>query len=107
MPIQNIDNFLMPNRSQEASIYKAHGENKIPLEQQVLTNEVNNKTERNLNRTSETKKTDPKEQGFDAKKKGSNEYQMLKKKKKDKEASLKKDNKKKMGTEGLTIDIKL
>lgn len=107
MPIQNIDNYLMPNRSQEASIFKSHGESKIPLEQQVLTNEVNNKSERNLNRTNETKRTDSKEQGFDAKEKGTNEYYRSKTRKKKKDDSLSKTTKMVIGTEGRTIDIKL
>lgn len=106
MPIQNIDNFLMPNRSQEASILKVQGESKIPLEQQFLTNEVNQKIERNLNRTSETKKTTSKEQGFDAKNKGSNEYYKSEQKKKKKEKSSK-ESEKIYGFEGRSIDIKL
>lgn len=106
MPIQNIDNYLMPSRSQEASILKSHGENKIPIEQQVLTNEVNDKAERNLYRTNETKKTDTMNQGFDAKKKGSNEYYSVKRKKK-KTENTEKSSVKHLGSEGRTIDIKL
>lgn len=107
MPIQNIDNFLMPTRSQEASMQKFNGENKIPAEQQFLTGEVREKAERNLKRTNETEKTDFLENGFDAKKKGSNEYYLKKTKKKKKTDSSEKSERNLMGTEGRTIDIKL
>lgn len=107
MPIQNIDNYLMPTRSQEASILKFHGDSRLPLEQQFLTNEVNDRAERNLNRTGETKKADKKDKGFDAKKKGSNEYYILKKKKQKKEDKQTEPPKESFQFEGRTIDIKL
>lgn len=107
MPIQNIDNFLMPNRSQEASILKFHGDNKIPAEQQSLTSEVNSRAEKNLTRTNETKETETRDQGFDARKKGSNEYFLTKKKKKKEKAKSPSPSKKLQGPEGRTIDIKL
>ena len=53
MPIQNIDNYMMPNRSQEVSIHRTHEENKIPAEQRFLTQEVNEQADRNLTRTNE------------------------------------------------------
>lgn len=107
MPIQNIDNFLMPTRSQEASIQKFSGENKVPAEQQFLTGEVREKAERNLKRTNETEKTDFLENGFDAKKKGSNEYYIKKTKKKKKTNFSEESHRTMLGTEGRTIDIKL
>ena len=108
MPIQNIDNYLMPNRSQEVSIHRTNEENKIPAEQRFLTQEVNEQADRKLNRTNEADNVELREDGFDPREKGKNEYFIQKKKKKKKEeVSSSKLADEMMGTAGRTIDIKL
>ena len=108
MPIQNIDNYLMPNRSQEVSIHRTHEENKIPAEQRFLTQEVNEQADRKLTRTNEADNAELREDGFDPREKGKNEYFARKnKKKKQEESSSSKPADKVIGTAGRTIDIKL
>ena len=108
MPIQNIDNYLMPNRSQEVSIHRTHEENKIPAEQRFLTQEVNEQADRKLTRTNEADNAELREDGFDPREKGKNEYFARKNKKKKKgESSSSKPADKVIGTAGRTIDIKL
>lgn len=108
MPIQSIDNVLMPTRSQEASILRVHEENKIPAEQRFLTQEVNEQADRKLNRTNEADNVELREDGFDPREKGKNEYYIPSKKKKKKEGvSSSESADKMMGTAGRTIDIKL
>ena len=108
MPIQSIDNYLMPNRSQEASILRALEENRIPAEQRFLTQEVNEQADRKLNRTNEADNVELREDGFDPREKGNNEYYIpMKKKKKKEEAPSSEQSDKMMGTAGRTIDIKL
>ena len=111
MPIQNIDNYLMPNRSQEVAIHKSHSENKIPAEQQNLTAEVQNRAERNLNRANSAEKSDLREDSFDAKDKGKNEYYKKQGKRDGKEKDKDRDadelRRLMMEVEGRSIDIKL
>ena len=108
MPIQNIDNYLMPNRSQEVSIHRTNEENKIPAEQRFLTQEVNEQADRKLTRTNEADNVELREDGFDPREKGNNEYYIpMKKKKKKEEAPSSEQSDKMMGTAGRTIDIKL
>ena len=108
MPIQNIDNYLMPNRSQEVSIHRTHEENKIPAEQRFLTQEVNEQADRKLTRTNEADNADVRLDGFDPREKGKKEYFARKnKKKKREESSSSKPADKVIGTAGRTIDIKL
>ena len=108
MPIQSIDNYLMPNRSQEASILRTHEENKIPAEQRFLTQEVNEQADRKLTRTNEADNVELREDGFDPREKGKNEYYIpMKKKKKNEKASSSEPVDKIMGNAGRTIDIKL
>lgn len=108
MPIQNIDNYLMPNRSQEVSIHRTNEENKIPAEQRFLTQEVNEQADRKLTRTNEADSVELREDGFDPREKGKNEYFARKKKKKKKEDITSSELADKMlGTAGRTIDIKL
>lgn len=103
MPIQNIDNYLMPNRSQEASIIRTNEVNKIPAEQRFLTKEVNEQADRKLTRTNETENVELREDGFDPRERSKNEYFISKKKKKKKEEPADKMTE----TAGQTIDIKL
>ena len=108
MPIQNIDNYMMPNRSQEASIHRTHEENKIPAEQRFLTQEVNEQADRNLTRTNEADNTELREDVFDSREKGKNEYFSVKKKKKKKQEGSSSGLPDKIrDTTGRTIDIKL
>lgn len=108
MPIQNIDNYLMPNRSQEVSIHRTNEENKIPAEQRFLTQEVNEQADRKLTRTNEADNVELREDGFAPREKGKNEYFARKKKKKKKEDITSSELADKMlGTAGRTIDIKL
>lgn len=108
MPIQNIDNYLMPNRSQEVSIHRTNEENKIPAEQRFLTQEVNEQADRKLTRTNEADNVELREDGFDPREKGKNEYFARKKKNKKKEDITSSELADKMlGTAGRTIDIKL
>lgn len=108
MPIQNIDNYLMPNRSQEVSIHRTHEENKIPAEQRFLTQEVNEQADRKLTRTNEADNVEFREDGFDAREKSKNEYFFNKKKKQKKEeTSHSAISDKMLNTTGRTIDIKL
>ena len=108
MPIQNIDNYLMPNRSQEVSIHRTNEENKIPAEQRFLTEEVKEQTDRKLTRTNEADNTELRKENFDAREKGKNEYFARKqKKKKNEEEKHSEAIDKMMSTTGRTIDIKL
>lgn len=109
MPIQNIDNYLMPNRSQEVSIHRSAEENRIPAEQRFLTHEVNEQADRKLTRTNEADNAELREDGFDPREKGKNEYFIRKKKKnkKEKEAQSSENENIVIGTAGRTIDIKL
>ena len=96
MPIQNIDNYLMPNRSQEVSIHR------------FLTEEVKEQTDRKLTRTNEADNTELRKDNFDAREKGKNEYFARKqKKKKNEEEKHSEAIDKMMSTTGRTIDIKL
>lgn len=105
MPIQNIDNYVMPSRSQEASIYKTIEDEKIPAEQRYLADEVKSETDRNLERTGETKKSDLKDNSFDPRKKGNGEYSRQKKKDKKKITEVRQE--KLPNESGRMIDIKL
>ena len=108
MPIQNIDNYLMPNRSQEASIHRTSAQNKIPAEQRFLTQEVNEQTDRKLTRTNEADNAELRKDKFDAREKGKNEYFARKKKKQKKEEKTSSEkNDKIKGMPGSLIDIKL
>lgn len=110
MPIQNIDNFLMPNRSQEVSIQRSAAENRIPAEQRFLTHEVEAEADRKLNRTNEADNAELREYGFDPREKGKNEYfsnKSKKKKKKDEGEPSSETTKNMLGPSGRTIDIKL
>lgn len=110
MPIQNIDNYLMPNRSQEVSIHRAAEESRIPAEQRFLTQEVREQADRKLTRTNEADDAELREDGFDPREKGKNEYFIQeKKKKKEKEEEIHSPEimEKMLGTAGRTIDIKL
>lgn len=106
MPIQNIDNYVMPGRSQEASIHRTAETNKVPMEQEFLTQEVRGNVDKKLNRTNKADDVELSEDAFDARKKGSNHYfkqDKKKKKKKDEpDATLKWK-----GDIGGSIDIKL
>ncbi len=113
MPIQNIDNYLMPNRSQEVSIHRTAEENRIPAEQRFLTHEVNAQADRKLTRTNEADNAALRDYGFDPRDKSKNEYygdkdNKKKKKKKDEEEEYFSEVMDKMiETSGRTIDIKL
>ena len=114
MPIQNIDNYLMPNRSQEVSIHRTAAENRIPAEQRFLTHEVNAQADRKLTRTNEADNAALKDYGFDPRDKGKNEYYIEKDKKKKKKKDEEEEEEyfsevmdKMIETSGRTIDIKL
>lgn len=108
MPIQNIDNYLMPNRSQEVSIHRTNEANKIPAEQRFLAQEVSAQTDRKLMRTNEADNAELRKDGFDPREKGKNEYFARKKKNKKKEEKHSSEVIDKMsGMAGRTIDIKL
>ena len=107
MPIQNIDNYLMPNRSQEVSIHRTAEENRIPAEQRFLTHEVNAQAD------NEAENAALRDYGFDPREKGNNEYYVDKDKKKRKKKTEDDDEyfsevmDKMLETSGRTIDIKL
>ena len=108
MPIQNIDNYLMPNRSQEVSIHRSNEENKVPAEQRFLTQAVNEQADRKLTRTNEADNVELREDGFDPREKGKNKYFARKKKKnKKEETSPSEITDKMLEPTGRTIDIKL
>ena len=113
MPIQNIDNYLMPNRSQEVSIHRTAEENRIPAEQRFLTHEVNAQADRKLTRTNEADNAALRDYGFDPREKGNNEDYVDKDKKKRKKKTEDDDEyfsevmDKMLETSGRTIDIKL
>lgn len=107
MPIQNIDNYLMPNRSQEASIHRTSAENKIPAEQRFLAQEVNEQTDRKLTRTNEADNAEWSRDGFDPREKSKNEYYTRKKKKTKEEKKTSEITDKFTGIAGSRIDIKL
>ncbi len=112
MPIQNIDNYLMPSRSQETSFQRTAEVNKIPAEQNFLTGEVRHQAERKLQRTNETEKTQLGEDAFDPRNKGNNKYFKREKKKKDKKEGEEEIHSKELlekmkGSSGRLIDIKL
>lgn len=107
MPIQNIDNYLMPNRSQEASIHRTSAENKIPAEQKFLAQEVNEQTDRKLTRTNEADNAEWSRDGFDPREKSKNEYYARKKKKNKEEKKSSELIDKFTGMVGSRIDIKL
>ena len=104
MPIQNIDNYLMPNRSQEVSIHRTAAENRIPAEQRFLTHEVNAQADRKLTRTNEADNAALRDYGVDPRDKGKNEYYI---EKDEEEEYFSEVMDKMIETSGRTIDIKL
>lgn len=106
MPIQNIDNYVMPNRSQEASFHRTSEVNKIPVEQEFLTQEVKGNVDRRLNRINDADSVELSEDAFDPRNKGSNKYFKRDKKKKNKKEEPATEPKWK-GDIGGSIDIKL
>ena len=113
MPIQNIDNYLMPNRSQEVSIHRTAEENRIHAEQRFLNHEVNAQADRKLTRTNEADNAALRDYGFDPRDKSKNEYygdkdnKKKKKKKNEEEEYFSEVMDKMIETSGRTIDIKL
>ncbi|MDD6208748.1 MAG: hypothetical protein PUB10_09550 [Clostridiales bacterium] len=93
MSIRVIDIAMLPNQSQEASQMQNAEHNRAMAGQQNVTQHVQKQAEDNSRKTVKTTEKDERMNHFDAKEKGSNEYQQRGKKKKNTSDEKEKDHK--------------
>ena len=75
MSIRPIDFGVMMQRTPEAGMQKQNADNKPVFEQQVLSNKIQKDTQQNLRQVNESEDAQNYQKKYDAKEKGSNEYQ--------------------------------
>ena len=75
MSIRPIDYGVMMQRTPEAGIHKQNADNRPVFEQQVLSNKIQKDTQQTLHQVNESEDAQNYMKKYDAKEKGSNEYQ--------------------------------
>lgn len=106
MPIQGIDHLLVAPRSQESSNVQKQNADKAPNQQNYLNNQMQNNVSHDLSSTKGTSESREKDEKYDAKEKGHNEYQRNERRKREKEEEDKKLQKE-AGVGGSFLDIKI
>lgn len=99
----SYETVVMPNRAQEATNFKMSQLNRQSSEQPNIQMAQNLQKQLDMTRTTKAKEKDETPFNFDAKNKGSNEYQRQELERKKKEEEKKKQELKKML--GCTFDI--
>lgn len=87
MPINPIDVYTMPPKSQETSQLQKNNMDRAVNGEHIANQQFHEKVNKNMQKTVQAKEKEDKGFRFDAKEKGHNEYQDNRKKKKNQEIS--------------------
>lgn len=85
MSIRPIDFNGMVQRTQDVSTVKQNEDNRPNLQQQVLSTQIQKDTDQNLHQVNQSEDAQNYQKKYDAKEKGSNEYQQNRREKEKKE----------------------